>query len=339
MQFNFKIASTLALILLIGCRPQTSELRRRCAEAEKKGVAFLANSQKSSGGFTTYEWRVLYPDKKRTIDTPFTVTQVLYSLTFCADPAARRVREQAATYLNNQKEEPGIWRHGGKTDHVPPDVDDTALGWVGLKRVGQSIPPDAVSAVRATRNPDGLFYTWIGDPSTWIHIDTKEIDAVVNLNVLLLFGIVHQHDDVVCNYLVNEVENDGFRRGSVYYPSPLAFTYALSRAYAEGGVECLKKAVPKIRDATLALQEKDGGWGPDYETALGVLTLLNLGEKGAPIDRAITLLVSRQMSDGGWALSTVYTGANTWANGRYIYGSRDFTTALCIEALSKYLRQ
>jgi squalene cyclase len=119
----------------------------------------------------------------------------------------------------------------------------------------------------------------------------------------------------------------------------LAFTFALSRAYAEGGVDCFKKAVPKIRGATLALQEKDGGWGTDYETALGLLTLLNLGERGAPVDRAITLLVSRQMSDGGWALSTAYTGANTWMSGRYIYGSRDFTTALCIEALAKYLRQ
>ena len=90
MQFNFHITSTLALILLIGCRPQTSELRRRCAEAEKKGVAFLAASQKSSGGFTTYEWRTLATENKRVIDAVFTPAQVLYSLTFCTDtPAAR----------------------------------------------------------------------------------------------------------------------------------------------------------------------------------------------------------------------------------------------------------
>jgi squalene cyclase len=340
MQFNLKITSALTLIFLLGCRSHTSALRDQCSNAEKKGIDFLAASQQDGGAFITYEWRTLYPDRKRTIDTPFTVSQVLYSLTFCADNSiARGVREPAAAYLVRQREGPGVWRYQGRTDRVPPDVDDTSLAWAALKRDGKSIASDALNAVRASRNADGLFNTWIGDPSTWTHIDTRDIDAVVNLNALLFFGLAHENFDAVCTYLLSQVENDGFRRGSIYYPSPLAFTFALSRAYADGGVDCLKKVVPKIRGATLALQEKDGGWGTDYETALGLLTLLNLGERGAPLDRAITLLVSRQMSDGGWALSTVYTGANTWVGGRYIYGSRDFTTALCVEALAKYLRQ
>ena len=327
-------------MLLMAGLPPASASQPQCIEAEKKGIDFLAASQKSSGGFTTYEWRVLSPDNKRAIDSVFTAAQVLYSLNFCVDmPAAEAVRERAAAYLVRQQDGPGLWRYQGKEDRVPPDVDDTSMAWAALKRAGRSTSPEAFNAVRASRNADGLFNTWVGDPSTWSHIDSREIDAVVNLNALLLFGLVQENFEVVCDNLLKRVEDDSFRRGSIYYPSPLAFTLALSRAYADGRVDCLKKAVPKIREVTLALQERDGGWGTDYETALGVLTLLNLGERGAPAERAIALLVSRQMPDGGWALSTIYTGADTWTYGRYIYGSRDATTAFCVEALAKFLRK
>ena len=340
MQFDFKITSALTLLFLLAVRSPTSASPSQCVEAEKKGIDFLAASQKSSGGFTTHEWRVLTPDNKRAIDTVFTAAQVLYSLSFCADvPAARGVRERAAAYLVRQQDGPGLWRYQGKEDRVPPDVDDTSMAWAALQRDGQSTSREAFNAVRASRNPDGLFNTWVGDPSTWSHIDSRDIDAVVNLNALLMFGLVQENFEAVCDNMLKRVEDDSFCRGSIYYPSPLAFTLALSRAYADGRVDCLKKAVPKIREATLALQEKDGGWGTDYETALGVLTLLNLGERGAPSERGIALLISRQMADGGWALSTIYTGADNWTYGRYIYGSRDATTAFCVEALAKYLRK
>jgi hypothetical protein len=248
------------------------------------------------------------------------------------------VSDQAAAYLVRQKEGQGIWRYRGKGDRVPPDVEDTAMAWVTLKRCGQSIPSEVFDILRASRNQAGLFNTWIGDPATWTHIDSREIDAVINANALLFFKLNGEEISEVCDYLGALVENNEFSHGSVYYPSQLAFTHALSRAYADGGVKCLEKTGVKIRAITLSLQESDGGWGDDYETALGVLTLLNLGEKGAAVDRAMALLASRQQADGGWKLATIYTGALRLGVGRLVYGSREVVTALCIEAFAKYLR-
>ncbi|MEP7014119.1 MAG: hypothetical protein ABI925_01630 [Verrucomicrobiota bacterium] len=214
-------------------------------------------------------------------------------------------------------------------------MDDTAMALAALKRYGQPIVTEALDVIRASRNEAGLFNTWIGDPSTWKNIDSRNIDAVVNLNGLLVFGFVHENLDDVCRYALTQVESDKFRQGSPYYASPLAFTHALSRAYLDGNVTCLEKAVPKIRGATLDLQQKDGGWGDDFETAAGLLTLLNLGERGDVVERAMKAIVARQMSDGGWALAPIYSGDV----GRWRYGSRAVTTALCVEALAKYLKR
>ena len=308
----------------------------RCAEAEKRGVEFLAANQRATGAFTTHEWRTLNPDKKLTVDTPFTASQVLYSLTFCEDSStARAVSERAAAYLVGQREGPGIWRYQGRNGWISPDVDDTAMALAALKRYGQPIAPEALVILRASRNEAGLFNTWVGDPSTWKGIDSREIDPVVNLNGLLVFGFVRENLDEVCSYVLTQVESDKFRRGSPYYPSPLAFTFALSRAHLDGGVSCLAKAAPKIRTVTLELQEKDGAWGDDFETAVGLLTLLNLGERGDAVERAIGIIVARQMPDGGWALAPAYSGDR----GRWRYGSRAVTTALCIEGLAKYLKR
>lgn len=321
------------------CQSCTNELARASAKAEKEGIEFLAANQKDSGGFDTYEWRELYPDKKRIINSPFAVSQISLSLTACGnDPVARRIRERAAAYLIEEKNEPGIWRHQGKRDRVPPDVEDTALAWLALKRMGETIPPEPVAIVRASRNEAGLFNTWIGERSTWAHIDSVDIDNVININTLWFLQENGEKMDNVCDYVSKLVENGEFQRGSLYYPSPWAFTYALSRARA-GNVQCLDKAASKIREITLSHQQGDGGWGDDYETALALLTLLNLKEKGDRVERAIKFLVSRQDSDGGWKSYAIYTGAPRMGAGRFVYGSRPYVTALCVEALAKYRPQ
>jgi prenyltransferase/squalene oxidase-like repeat protein len=327
-------AFVVASIFFSVCRPFAGELEAGCAEAQKKGIDFLAATQRLTGGFISYEWGTVHPDKKLATETPFTVSQVVYSLNFCGDNStARVVRERAAGWLVRDREEPGVWRYHGKNDKLPPDADDTAMAWVALQREGYSVFPRALDAVRVSRNEASLFNTWMGDPSA--HVDSRETDAVVNLNVLLLFSLVHENFEAVCAYLLKHVENDSFRGGSIYYPSQWAFTYAFSRAYADGGVGCLKAAVPKIRSLTLSLQQGDGGWGSEYETALALLTLLNLGEKGAAIEKAMKFLTERQMSDGGWVLEAAYTGADRSMS----YGSRAVTTALCVEAFAKYLRR
>ena len=331
-QTNCPTALAVAFIFLSACRSFAGELEKQCLNAQKKAIDSLATTQRLTGGFTSYEWLTLHPEKPHSIETPFTVSQVVYSLSFCGDnPSARVVRARAAGWLVRDREEPGLWRYHGKNDSLPPDADDTAMSWIALQREGYPLAPKALELVKANRNEASLFNTWMGPGD----VDSREPDTVVNLNVLFLFQLVHENFEPVCANLLNQVDSGAFRGGTIYYPSQWCFTYAFSRAYADGGVSCLKPAVAKIRELTLSLQQNDGGWGSDYETALALLTLLNFGERGPSVEKALSHLIARQMPDGGWPLEAAYTGADRSMS----YGSHAVTTALCVEALAKYLRR
>src|SRR4029077_13512266 len=93
-------------------------------------------------------------------------SQVVYSLGFCGnDSTARQIRERAAGWLAREREAPGVWRYHGRGDKLPPDADDTAMGWVVLHREGYAIFSEALDMMRASRNQAQLFNTWMGDPS------------------------------------------------------------------------------------------------------------------------------------------------------------------------------
>jgi Prenyltransferase and squalene oxidase repeat len=338
----------LAVLALGGCpsavgpakadRSSVYELRLQAAFALQNGLDFVAGNQTPTGGFITDCWRADAPEQRTQIDVTFTAAQVLYSLSFCRESAsARGTEERAANYLVHEQLSPGIWRYYGHGTQIAlsPDVDDTSLAWAALNRLNVPIPPDALDAIRASRNKQGLFNTWLGDPSTWVEIDSRDIDTVVNLNALFLFGLVHEKMDEICKFELDQIANDNFRRGTVYYRSPMMFAHAFTRACHEGDVGCLQSGAEKVRDAVLSLQNKDGSWGNDLETAFGAVSLLNLGYRGEALDRAIKFLLTRQSPDGGWELAPAHCGAVAPLN----YGARTLTTALVIEALAKYRAQ
>jgi hypothetical protein len=339
MSGRFWIAIIAVAILSIAdCRSSVDEVRTQAAFAVQNGLDFVAASQTVTGGFITDCWRADALEQRTQVDAIFTAAQVLYSLSFCRESAsARGTGQRAANYLMAQKEPPGVWHYYGQGTkiEISPDVDDTSVTWAALKRLDVPIPPAALDALRNSRNEKGLFNTWIGDPSRWVNIDSRDIDTVVNLNALLVFGLAHEKMDSVCKFELAQIADDGFRRGTVYYRSPLMFAHAFSRAYREGDVVCLQDGVSKIRDAVLAMQKKDGSWGNDLETAFGALALLNLDYRGQPLERAIKILLARQSSDGGWELAPAYRGAVAPLN----YGARALTTAVVIEALAKYRAQ
>ena len=327
-----------ALLPTFGCRSSVDKLRIQAAFAIQNGLDFVAASQTPTGGFVTDSWHVDNPKEIEPVDATFTASQILFSLSFCSDSAtARGTCNRAVAYLLAQQQSSGLFPYYGKATPktISPDVDDTSLAWAALKRSGQSIRRETLSAVRANMNEAGVLNTWIGDRPTLVAIDTGDLDAVVNSNALLMFGSVGETIDSVCKFVLAQAASEQFRNGSPYYESAEAFTHAFSRAYADGGARCLGEAVAKIRAATLSLQKPDGGWGDDLETAEGVITLLNLGYRGDALDRGVRAILARQNVDGGWALTTVYRGIGVPMR----YGARSITTAACVEALTKYSKQ
>src|SRR5262245_44444084 len=338
-----------AALLLWYAQPQSDKLKERIAAAYVRGLDFLARNQLETGEFPTYAWLKDEEAKAIYVRTPFTASQILHSLTFGnGSEVGRRLRERAITYLLSHREPPGVWRYYGKDDgyyalvysqfghpKLPPDVDDTSLAWVALFEQGMAVDPVALATLKANRTKLGLFNTWIAAPEdlTWMDNREREVDLIVNLNALLLFARLKQPLPEVCQYVITSTQRKAFHRGTVWYPSPLAYANFLSRAYADGGAACLKSVIPDIRPYVLAHQQPDDGWGNDLETALGILTLVNTGERGAPLQQGITVLLERQGSDGGWATAPLYKGSVLY------YGSRPLTTGFCLEALGKYLRR
>jgi hypothetical protein len=314
--------------------------------AVDRGVSFLDKRQAANGEIGTYAWyqrdqvaRTWSLWRRWYVGTPFTASQVLHSLTFVeGGEVARRIRQRAVAYLLDQREPPGVWRYYAKdrTPHpISPDVDDTAQAWAALAEQGIAVDRDALEALKRSRTTAGLFNTWIGNPEKWVGVDSRDMSVGVNLNALFLFALVGQPVPEVCRHVIAYTSTGAFHQGSGYYPSPLAHTYFLTRAYADGHAACLAEAIPVVRSYVLQQQQADGGWGDDLRTALGLLTLLNVGELGPPVQQGIRVLLARQRPDGGWALAPLYKGAASAIH----YGSPSLTTGFCLEALGKYLRK
>lgn len=339
----------IATSFLPYARHHDLDLGGQVRAASAAGLAFLAKSQLETGELPTYAWRMGEETKASYVRTPFTVSQILHALAFVdGGEVGRHLRERAIAFLVAHREAPGLWRYYGSDDgyyaqvyaqfshpKLPPDVDDTAQAWAALSEHGIAVTPEALEILKANRTTAGLFNTWIGTPKElrWMDGKEREVDAVVNLNGLFLFARAGQPLPEVCRYAVTVTRTKAFHRGTVWYPSPLAYTYVLSRAYADGRAVCLNEAISEIRSYVLAHQQPDGRWGNDLETALGILTLLNTGERGEGLHRGVRALLAHQGSDGGWDLAPLYKGAVLY------YGSRQLTTGFCLEALGKYLVQ
>jgi len=338
----------MAAAFLWDARQPDQGLKGQSRAASDRGLAFLEKSQLETGELPTYAWFAGEEAKGAYVRTPFTASQILHSLTFVdGGPVAPRLRERAIAFLLAHREPPGLWRYYGVDDgyytqvyaqfghpKLPPDVDATAQAWAALSEQGVAVNPKVLELLMGNRTEAGLFNTWIGaqETLTWMDGREREVDAVVNLNGLFAFARAGQPPPEVCQYAVTFTKTKGFHRGTLWYPSPLAYAYVLSRAYADGGATCLEEAIPAIRSYVLTHQQPDGRWGNDLETALGVLTLLNMKERGEPLRQGIRRLLASQDADGGWAQAPLYRGAVLY------YGSRSLTTGFCLEAMGKYLR-
>lgn len=328
-------------------REREQKLGEDIRVAYARGLEAIRAAQLDTGEFPTYAWSVAMGiEKKWPVRSVFTATQLLHSLDFLdGGPPARLVRERALAFVLAHREPPGVWRYFGKDFEVfpgvllSPDVDDTATAWAALLRAGHQVDPDALALLRASREAGGLFTTWVGPPSTWTGIDSRETDIVVNVNALFLFALLGEEVAEVCRQAVAHAATGAFENGTPWYPSPFAFAYFLTRARADGGASCAAPAIPTIRAWILARQQPDGGWGDDLETALGALALLNAGFRGAALERGVRAILARQRADGTWAIAPHYTTVKPASEPAVYFGSALLTTGFCLEALAKYLRQ
>jgi hypothetical protein len=148
--------------------------------------------------------------------------------------------------------------------------------------------------------------------------------------------------------LINQAASLGLYRDrpeeiAEYYPDNLAFHYAVSRAFHEGGVSALAPAVEILADdlESTAIERSDGKvyWdhgAPQLNTAFAILTLLNAGRDTPLVARAVAYLIDVQNAWGGFDAAPFFIGR---ADGGQVFefSSASFTTAMALEAFSRYV--
>jgi len=200
-----------------------------------------------------------------------------------------------------------LWYHRFKTESpLGTDEPDTeALKYLGRFRDTARIKEDGRDAWKGTET--NAYLTWLkpeqsslfGNPDSGIMpLGVNNVDAVINANVLFVLGLTGIHDErgekAAIHLLEMAVSKHPWSKTALYYPQDLALSYAVTRAYRDGGVRnrSMQRVVSKVLVGLLEMQNrysdehpgKAGGFpgGDDHtialSTALALSSLLNIGE-------------------------------------------------------------
>jgi hypothetical protein len=308
------------------------------AACVQRGVAILAERQLPDGEFATFIARdPEYREEVRFDSSVFATTFVLHATAFLRHPALGPMRARAVDFLAGQMEARGAWSYWTSRNRrrIRADLDDTACASVALRAAGRTFP-DNRPLFLANRNAEGLFLTWVQEPgpeqqATWREVQPlnplqmAEVCCVVQANVVHYLGEQPATERAIA--FLNEVAvQDRAGQHDVYYLQPMAFPYALSRAF-QGGAGALGASRGPLLERLLAAQQPDGTFGNPLATALAACTLLNFGARDRPLQRAVAALAEQQDAAGSWPRVPFYVGPHC--------GSEDLTTALCLEAIGR----
>lgn len=309
-----------------------------CLKSLEKGILFIRGRQLSSGEFATMIAR--NPDMKDSmyVKSPFFTTLILHSLSHLnKSEYLNGITRRATSFLLQERDDSGYWRFFGKSSGIPPDLDDTCCALSALYIYGVGLDFETISnSLLKYRDSKGIFYTWVLDR----YLDNGRnyanyIDWVVNANIFFFYSLLKIPLLEVEDYLCRIIKKKVFINGSRYYNSPFSFPYCVTRIYAYDNSENLPSTKPILKGYLLDIQNNNGGWGNPLEDAMATVSLINLGLKWIKVEKAVNNLIGLQEDDGGWPIAPF--SFYIYPSEIEFYGSRELTTAIAIEAISKYL--
>ncbi|MBT9166882.1 MAG: hypothetical protein DDT19_00206 [Syntrophomonadaceae bacterium] len=317
-----------------------ADIHRRIDKSITQGIDFLANRQLPSGEFTTMRWEKPNVQTASYVKSVFVTSFVLHSLKYVVNfNQVREISQRAIRFLLDEMEQNGLWRFFGKNSHVHFDVDTVCCVLASLKEWGVEIDYYSLASLMLKyRDNQGRFYTWILDVDPPFKKKDNNIDWVVNANVLFFYRLLNEPLRELEQYLTRVVKSSVFQRRSAYYEPFFAFFYCLTRAYAGGGDSRLGSVVARTKNYLPYIEVEHKLYGDSLEKALAAVGILNLSGETKEAAQAIEHLLDMQGDDGGWQIGVFHT-EGPYTKYRIAYGSRELTTAIALEALSKYSRQ
>lgn len=309
------------------------DLREATGAATGRGLEFLKRNVAADGAWPcksfenwelTGSWTLEFP--------PFLGGLGMLALDGCADPAAQELRARTRAFLHARIEYPGVWRYW---PHLVPDLDSTSICSLAATPHLWLLLARNVDTIASYRDEEGRFLTWMspyGPDATQNHLD-----CVVNANVMAYLGD-RVETRAAQRWLEALVKEQRVTDEILpFYPGVLDFYVALARA------SCLAPPVfaglrPTLASRILACRDADGRFGDVLRTAQAVTALDGLGEGGreAVVRPALEHILVTQRPDGDWPECFAWKGLPGTTLG---FGCEAWTTACCIEALVRVVRQ
>ncbi len=332
--------------------------------AIRGGLRFLRAEQLPNGEFRTLVggWAEGQPDLSRAVfdSSPFVTSFVLYALTHAAPGEADEMIQRAVAFLKADMGPGGHWRYWSKAQHkhyrLPPDLDDTACASFALRAAGARVPRNAW-VFRQARDAQGRFLTWLSHANTtrrslrlkWSEAeetrlraggdgppqspaqedprfnppvyDPNDVDPVVNANAALYLGEGPLSRPAI-SYVQQLISSGLPERYSLYYLDPIFLYHAVARAY--------RHSVPSfgaLGHRIVAEIERGVGRQGRFDTPLiaacAASVLLTFSPGSPALSLAMAQIIEAQQDTGGWPAAPFYL----------CWGSRELTTALCLESL------
>jgi hypothetical protein len=336
----------------------SAALGERVEVALERARGFLVASQRPSGElpveYTTHE----EPGRPREVhrdSSPFITAFATVGL--CADRSAgaREVCARAVTFIESQREWPGLWRFWGPGSRITADLDSTSVCRTLLEQHGRT-QRSILWLYRRNVDRAGRFRTWLTPgnvrtlhPLYWLlmlrelrpfrcyHLfrrtaaHRRDRDVVVNANVVTLLGDVPATRGAI-DWIVETVRDGEEERRDKWYLHREALYLVMGRAHARG-VRRFGAVAALIVERIAERRSAQGDVAGDpLRSAMAVSALVLLGQR-EEASCTVAWLTEVQDDDGGWASAPLHYGGPT---GRSSWGSRAVTTALVVEALALF---
>lgn len=265
------------------------------------------------------------------------------------------------SYIRQHQHRSGLWNHFTPKSSFysanPHDIDSTAMA---LSVLAQTNIPHRVpqQLIQRHRHPNGLFYTFFTFRKQWnasllywwvcarellspiksvlfwnrVEANRYDIDAVVNANVLYYLG-PNSSTKPVLDWILRGIQNNQEAQMDKWYTEPVVIYYFVTRCIERGFTDILTLKDTLLQKIQACINHQGAVNENPLHTALALNSLLDLGYKGPELASMANYLVKAQMPDGAWEKRVLYWGGPKQLTG---WGSECLTTAICVEALSRF---
>jgi len=306
------------------------ELADAAGQAIDRGLEFLSAGVSEEGRWRCEWFKVERPDDRRVDTNPFVGALGSLSLHGVADPRAEAIIARTKRYSAATVERPGVWRYW---PHMTPDADSTSICNLAVGFHPMLLGGWYEQVLMGHRTPEGLFHTWLENAPV------NDADAVVNANVVACLGDTPGTREA--QRWLERIIRDGTDAEEIHHYWDVMDLYsAVARAHRLHPT-VFAGILPVIADRIVSRRGADGAYGDGLRTCLAVTTLCQLGAplQGASAAATLERLLGLQLPDGGWPDSWQASGPR-WPEPRlYVFSSRAFDTANCIEAISDLLHR